>query len=114
MEITGSGSGSGGSALTVTDGVTPVVNVKTLNFTSGATVTNGGGGQANVVISSVTVETPAGTVDGSNTIFTTANTPKWIAVDGIMKFLTLNYTYAANTITITDGAPPVFSIRNFF
>jgi hypothetical protein len=51
MEIVQPGGGGSGSALTVTDGITPVVNVSTLNFASGAVVTNGGGGQANVAIS---------------------------------------------------------------
>lgn len=45
------GSGGGGSPLTVTDGITPVVNVTTIDFTSGAVVTDGGGGTANVAIS---------------------------------------------------------------
>lgn len=43
--------GSGGSgSVTVTDGVTTVSNVTTIDFTSGATVTSGGVGQANVAI----------------------------------------------------------------
>lgn len=52
MEITGAGSGGGsGNPLTVTDGITPVVNVTTLDFVSGAVVSSGGAGQANVAIS---------------------------------------------------------------
>ena len=62
--------------------------------------------------SGITFETPSGTVNGSNTSFTTANTPKIVFVDGIAKFVTLNYTYGGGTITITDGAPPVVSIRS--
>lgn len=45
-------SGSGGSSsITVTDGITTVTGVTILDFTSGATVSNPGGGQANVAIS---------------------------------------------------------------
>lgn len=62
----------------------------------------------------LTVETPVGTVNGSNTVYTVLNQPVWIAVDGVDKFVTLNYTYLAGTITITDGAPPVFSIYSFY
>lgn len=46
-----SGSGSSGSPLTVTDGITSVLNVTTLDFNTGATVTDGGGGNAIVDIS---------------------------------------------------------------
>lgn len=63
---------------------------------------------------SINTETPTGTVNGVNTSFTVLNTPKWISVDGLNKFLTTNYTYAAGTITITDGSPPVVSIITFY
>ncbi len=62
----------------------------------------------------VNVEEPTGTVDGSNTTFTVTNTPKMAFFDGVAKFETLNYTYSAPTITITDGAPPVLSIRTLY
>lgn len=52
-------SGSGGS-ISVTDGVTTVSGVTTIDFTSGATVTNGGGGQANVAITGGGSGTPGG------------------------------------------------------
>lgn len=42
--------GGGGGSITVTDGVTTVTGVTTLDFTSGATVTDGGGGTADVAI----------------------------------------------------------------
>lgn len=44
-------SGGGSGSITVTDGVTTVTGVTTVDFTSGATVTNGGGGTADVAIS---------------------------------------------------------------
>jgi hypothetical protein len=40
----------GSTPLTVTDGTTPISNVTTIDFTSGATVTNGGAGTVNVAI----------------------------------------------------------------
>lgn len=43
-------SGGSGSTLVVTDGITTVTGVTTLDFTSGATVTDGGGGTADVAI----------------------------------------------------------------
>lgn len=49
----------GSSTITVTDGVTSVV-ASTIDFTSGATVTNGGGGQANVAITGGGSGTPGG------------------------------------------------------
>lgn len=52
----------GGSPLTITDGITPVANVTTVNFTSNATVTNGGGGQANVAIVGGTPASPTTSV----------------------------------------------------
>ncbi len=43
--------GGSSSSLTVTDGITTVTNVTTIDFTSGAVVTNGGGGTAEVAVS---------------------------------------------------------------
>lgn len=80
MEITGAGgSGGGGSPLTVTDGITPVVNVTTIDFTTGAVVSNGGAGIANVAISgsggsTVFNDTVSGSINGTNKIFTVPNT----------------------------------------
>lgn len=59
MEITQPG--GGGASLTVTDGITPVVNVTTIDFNTGATVTSGGAGIAVIDISS------GGTPGGSTT-----------------------------------------------
>lgn len=108
MEITGAGSGGGsGSSITVTDGVTPVVNVTTIDFTSGAVVTNGGAGTANVAISgggSPTFynDTVSGTIDGVNKTFTVTHT----IVGAITLFLSnsmyqniVDYTFTGTTIT---------------
>ena len=64
--------------------------------------------------SGANVETPSGTINGSNTVFTVVHEPSFIIVDGLAKFLTTHYTYAALTITITDGAPPALYIRSFY
>lgn len=50
MEITQPGGGGSGAALTVTDGLTPVSNVTTIDFLNAVTVTDGGGGTANITI----------------------------------------------------------------
>lgn len=62
----------------------------------------------------ISVETPTGTVNGVNTVFTVSNTPKFISIDGVMKFAGLHYTYAAGTITIIDSVPPALYIRSFY
>lgn len=112
MEIGGGGSAGGsGSPLTVTDGVTPVVNVTTIDFTSGATVTNGGAGTANVAISGGSSptfynDTVSGTIDGSNTTFTVSHT----ITGAITLFLAnsmyqngVDYTFSGTTITYTTA-----------
>lgn len=51
--------GTGGS-ITVTDGTTTVTGTTIIDFTSGATVSNAGGGQANVAITGGGTGTPGG------------------------------------------------------
>lgn len=58
------------------------------------------------------VETPTGTVDGSNTVYTTTNTPKWIIADGITYFAGAGYTYSSPTITLETA--PVLYIRSIY
>lgn len=122
MEITGAGSGSGsGVALTVTDGITPVVNVTTINFTSGATVINGGGGQANVAIaggSFAVMQPSSGVVNGVNKVFVWASAPSVIVLDNgttmnkinIIPDLTVNWT---GTTTTTLNVAPTFNIFGY-
>lgn len=68
----------------------------------------------------VNLELPTGTVDGVNTTFAATNTPRWLSIDGLNKFnATYNpsnpgWSYAAGTITILDGAPPILSIVSFY
>lgn len=61
--------------------------------------------------SGVTVATPTGTVDGSNTSFTVASQPKWVIVDGMTYFETLHYTYSTGTITMNELLAPTQFIR---
>lgn len=51
MDIVQPGGGGGGTPLSVTDGVTTVSSVSILDFVSGAVISNGGAGQANIAIS---------------------------------------------------------------
>ena len=60
------------------------------------------------------VETPVGTVDGSNVTFTVSNEPKYVIVDGLTRFVGFGYTYAGGTITVDALAPPVEHIRSIY
>lgn len=60
------------------------------------------------------VETPSGTVDGSNTTFTVLNTPKALIIDGMMRFENFGYTLVGLTITVDPLAPPASFIRSFY
>lgn len=96
---------------------TLVGRAKNINITGGtvtvfqdlATIATGSGGSG-----SINIETPSGTVDGTNVTFVVLNTPKYIVVDGVSKFVTLHYTLAGLIITIVDGAPPALYIRSFY
>lgn len=84
------------------------VSITKVNGLPTITITGGTGS------GSTAVETPTGAVNGSNASFTVAHEPLYIIVDGISKFVTLHYTYAGGTITITDGAPPTQYIRSVY
>lgn len=60
------------------------------------------------------VETPAGTVDGSNVTFTVSNTPKAVIIDGLYKVEGFGYTYSGGTITVDSDAPPMVYIRSTY
>ncbi len=53
----------------------------------------------------------SGLINGSNTVFVFAVAPKYLSIDNTNKFVTENYTIAGTTVTITDGSPPVNSIK---
>jgi len=62
----------------------------------------------------VNVETPVGTVDGSNVTFTVSNAPKFVVTDGSVRFSGLGYTYLAGTITMEALLAPVSFIRSVY
>ena len=69
------------------------------------TLEAGGGG-------GYTIETPTGSVNGSNTTFTVTVAPEYIVVDGAAKFENAGYTIAG--LTITTDVPPLEYIRSFY
>lgn len=74
-----------------------VNGLDTLTFTS-----SGGGG-------SVTIETPTGTVNASNTAFAVSAEPLYMIADGTTYFDGAGYTYAA--LTVTFDVPPSQFVR---
>lgn len=68
------------------------------------TINASGGGS-----SGVTVETPTGAVNASNTIFTVSAEPKYVVADGTTYFAGAGYSYAA--LSVTMDVPPSASIR---
>jgi hypothetical protein len=58
-----------------------------------------------------TIETPTGTVNGSNATFTVSDAPQYVVADGITYFDGAGYTYGALSITM-DVAPSQY-IRAF-
>lgn len=57
----------------------------------------------------VSVETPVGLVNASNTVYTVTAAPKWVVADGVTYFDGAGYVYAALSITLT--IPPSSYIR---
>lgn len=112
MELVQPGGSGSGTALTVTDGVTTVTNVGTIDFT-GAAVSNGGGGTANVLIGGFT-ELPklSGSVNGVNVTFTFSQTPSYIVSDGAWykKLDSNGNAQWSGTTTVTMVIPPTTSI----
>lgn len=106
--------GSGGSSLTVTDNVTTIGSVVEIVFT-GAVVSSGGAGIADVTIGGFTLLTATGAVNGSNQAFTFIQQPNLIVSDGVMyKKLDNNgatqWTWNAGTLTATMTIPPSSAI----
>lgn len=57
----------------------------------------------------LTVETPTGTVNAVNTVFTVSAEPQWVVADGTTYFDGAGYTYGA--LTVTMDIPPSASIK---
>ena len=111
---------SGGSgSITVTDGSTTVTDVTTIDFT-GATVSDGGAGTADVVISGsgLTVLTATETPNGVLTVFTFSGAsaqPSFIIIDNAFtrattKSGTVNWTWNNGTKKATLTVPPADEI----
>lgn len=49
--------------------------------------------------SGINTETPSGTINGSNTVFTVSNEPKYVVVNALTYFDGGGYTYSGGTIT---------------
>lgn len=65
-------------------------------------------------LSGLNIETPTGTVNGTNAVFTVSNEPIFIATDGMARFAGLDYSYSGGTITMQPGNEPNVSIRSFY
>ena len=105
------GGGSGG--VEVHSNGVKVGSGAALNFIGGI-VTNTDGHVTNVTIQGSGRETPVGTVDGSNRVFTVSNTPVFIVTDGLVRIEGIHYTYSAGTITMDELLPPAEFIRSFY
>jgi len=69
------------------------------------TIANGGG-------SALSHETPSGTVNGTNRVFTVSATPKWIFVEGVAYFENATPGYTRSSLTITFNFD-IWSSNNF-
>lgn len=115
MEIVQPGGSGTGTALTVTDGTHTVTPVSTIDFTSGAVVSNGGGGIANVSVSATGYQQPTGTVNGTNQTFIFTIAPNVISVDGVTKQKvasdgTVNWTGTTTTVLAVAPTYDVFGV----
>lgn len=75
------------------------VSITNVNGLPTVTFTGGGSG-------STAVETPTGTVDGTNLAFTVTQIPLYLVSDGVSKFETIHYTRSGFNITFIDGNQP--------
>lgn len=66
----------------------------------------------NISVNGLNVETPSGSVNSSNVIFTVINTPIFIVVDGIVYFENLGYTISTGIITTVT--PPFSYIKSIY
>lgn len=87
------------------DTVAAGTNVTITTNSDGSKVINATGGSGGV-----TIETPAGVVDASNTVFTPSAEPLYVIADGITYFDGAGYTWSSPTITM--DVPPSQYIRD--
>lgn len=108
---------SSGGAVSVTDGVTTVANITQVDFVSGATVSNGGGGVAQVSISGGGSSGFQRPLSGSlnQGTFTWATAPNSITVDNLTLQKTstngqVNWTGTTTTALTVFPTQDVFSL----
>lgn len=112
--------GSGGH--TIQDEGTPLTARTNLNFVgTGVTATDDAGNDAtkvtiNAGAGSLSVETPVGLVNDSNTSFTVSNEPVFIVVNGLTyaEGTGLYTSYVAGTITLSGAIGTGGFIRSFY
>ncbi len=92
-----------GSNVTLTHSI--VNGLDTITFAS-----TGGGGSG----STLSVETPVGTQDSSNKIFTVSNTPVFVVFDGQVLTNGNGYSYSAGTITFDNAPAPSSILISFY
>lgn len=84
-----------------------VASVTNSNGDVTVTIQTGGGGGGGV-----TFETPTGTVNSTNTVFTVTNVPAYVVSDGVTYFENSGYT--RSSLTITMDVPPTSFIRSAY
>jgi len=99
----GSGSGDVVGPTGAIDG-----HLAVFDGTTGKLIKDGGA----IPSGTIAVETPTGTVDGTNVTFTVSATPKWIVSDGAIYFDGAGYSLS--TLTVTMTVPPVGFIRSIY
>lgn len=86
--------------------ITSVPNQQT-KYTDITIGTSGSGG-------GIGVETPVGTIDGSNTTFTVSNTPVFVVADASHRVEGQGFAYSVPTIEFDPLIPPVQWIRSYY
>lgn len=102
--------------LIIGNSLTGDVSINTLTAGAGVTITNGPG---TITISlaggsGVGFETPSGLVNGSNTVYTVTQTPKFLLTDGAPRIEGIDYSRVGLTITMDPLLAPTSYIRSVY
>lgn len=62
----------------------------------------------------LTAETPVGTVNGVNRVFTVAHDPLFVIIDSAFRVDGQGYSYSSPTITTNALTPPVQFITSYY
>lgn len=81
-----------------------------------------GAGSSNTDSLALHPETPVGTVNGTNRIFTVAHTPRAVVIDNMVYWgngagiagVDDGYNYSGGVITCNSDRPPVSTIRSLY